>query len=181
MDREFSTKENNKLQLYILYFFIFAFAGWLMETIYSFIVLGHFTMRGFLYGPICPIYGYGALILIIFLGKYKNNFIKLFTYAAIVCSVFEYYTSYILEVLFHSYWWDYRNDFLNLNGRISIFYTVAWGIIAIVFIGFIYPFIDKKMNNIISKISYSKLKIFNIIALVLMVADTILSSIKYLI
>ncbi len=180
MDKKFSTTKNNNLHLYILYFFIFAFAGWLMETIYSFIILGHFTMRGFLYGPICPIYGYGALILIIFLAKYKNNFIKLFAYASVVCSAFEYYTSYILEVLFHSYWWNYKNDFLNLNGRISFFYTIAWGVIAIVFVGFIYPFIDKKMNNIIPKISSSNLKIFNIIALVLMVADTILSSIKYL-
>ena len=66
MEKDFSTIKNNKLYMYILYFFIFAILGWCMETIYSFIVLGHFTNRGFLYGPICPIYGYGALILIIF-------------------------------------------------------------------------------------------------------------------
>ena len=52
----------SRVQTYILYFFIFAFMGWLMETIYAIFTLGYFVKRGFLYGPLCPIYGYGALI-----------------------------------------------------------------------------------------------------------------------
>ena len=173
-------KKLNKIQTYILYFFIFAILGWLMETLYSFIVLGHFTKRGFLYGPLCPLYGYGALILIIFLSKYRNNAIKLFTYSAIVFSVFEYLTSYVLEVLFHSYWWDYTNDFFNLNGRISIFYSFAWGIIAIIFCGHIYPFFKKKLNMILSKIPYKvKSSIINLSCIILVV-DTILSCIRYI-
>ena len=173
-------KKLNKFQTYVLYFFLFAFLGWLMETIYSFIVLGHFTKRGFLYGPLCPLYGYGALILIIFLAKYKNNALKLFTYAAVVFSVFEYLTSYVLEVLFHSYWWDYTNDFFNLNGRISIFYSFAWGVIAIIFIGHIYPFFKKKLNIIVSKITYKvKACILNVIFSIFII-DTILSCIRYL-
>lgn len=173
-------KKLNKIQTYTLYFFLFAILGWCMETIYSFIVLGHFTNRGFLYGPLCPIYGYGALILIIFLGKYKNNSLKLFTYSAIVFSVFEYLVSYILEVLFHSYWWDYTNDFFNLNGRISIFYSFAWGIIAIIFIGHLFPFFKKKLNIILSKISYKiKVSIINLICIIFVV-DTILSCIQYI-
>ena len=146
------TKALNKYETYILYFFLFAFFGWLLETIYSIIVLGHFTKRGFLFGPICPIYGYGALILICFLGKYKKDGLKLFIYSAIIFSVFEYLASYILQVMFNSSWWDYTNDFFNLNGRIAIFYTFAWGFIAIIFIGHIYPYINKKINYIISKI-----------------------------
>ena len=63
----------NRVQICILYFFLFAFIGWLMETLYAIYNLGHFTKRGFLYGPICPIYGYGALMLILFLGKYRKN------------------------------------------------------------------------------------------------------------
>ena len=63
------TKKLSKFQLYLFYFFLFAFFGWLMETAYSFVMLGHFTKRGFLYGPLCPLYGYGALILILFLGN----------------------------------------------------------------------------------------------------------------
>ena len=169
-------KKLSKMQTYALYFFL----GWCMETIYSFIVLGHFTKRGFLYGPLCPIYGYGALILIIFLGKYRNQSLKLFVYSAVIFSVFEYLASYILEVLFHSYWWDYTNDFFNLNGRISIFYSFAWGIIAIIFIGHLYPFFKKKVNFILSKISYRlKVLLLHSICVIFMV-DTILSCIRYL-
>ena len=70
-------KKLNKIQTYILYFFIFSCLGWILETLYSFVVLGHFTNRGFLYGPLCPSYGFGGLILIIFLVKEnnKNNFV----------------------------------------------------------------------------------------------------------
>ena len=173
-------KKLNKIQTYTLYFFLFSFFGWLMETIYSFIVLGHFTNRGFLYGPLCPIYGYGGLILIIFLAKYKNSPLKLFTYSVIIFSIFEYLVSYVLEVLFHSFWWDYTNDFLNLNGRISIFYSLAWGIISIVFIGYLYPFFKKKVNIILSKIPYSKKTLIINIAFVIYILDTVLSCINYL-
>ena len=178
--KENTPKKLNNIYLYILYFFILAFLGWCMETIYGFIVLGHFIKRGFLYGPLCPIYGYGALILIMFLGKYKNNSLKLFTYSAIIFSIFEYITSYVLEVLFNSYWWDYTNDFLNLNGRISIFYTLSWGIIAILFIKYFYPFLKKKLNIILSKISYNLKTISISILSIIYITDTILSCIRYL-
>lgn len=174
-------KKLSKLQIYILYFFLFAFIGWCIETIYSFIVLGHFTKRGFLYGPLCPIYGYGALILTIFLGKYKNHSLKLFTYSAVIFSVFEYLVSYVLEVLFHSYWWDYTNDFFNLNGRISIFYSFAWGFIAIIFVCHVYPFFKKKLNILLSNISYNiKRNILYLLSFVFIV-DTILSCVHYLV
>lgn len=172
------TKKLNKLETYLLYFFLFSFLGWLMETIYSFIILGHFTKRGFLFGPLCPIYGYGALILIIFLSKYKNNSFKLFTYSAIIFSIFEYLVSYMLEVCFNSFWWDYTNDFFNLNGRISIFYSIAWGIIAILFVGHLYPFLKKKIDIILSKISVKIQKILLHTSSILFILDTLFSCLK---
>jgi uncharacterized membrane protein len=172
--------KKNKIYEYILYFFIFSFLGWILETFYSFVVLGYFTKRGFLYGPLCPIYGYGAIILIVFLSKYRNKALKLFTYSAIIFSIFEYYVSYILEALFQEHWWDYSNDFFNLNGRISIFYSFAWGIIAIIFIGYVYPFFEKKINTIISKIN-NKLLVIGIDFLVIFfIFDTVFSCIKYI-
>ena len=170
----------NRVQSIILYFFLFAFMWWLMETLYAICTLGHFVKRGFLYGPICPIYGYGALILILFLGKYRNKDLKLFIYAAVIFSAFEYLVSYVLDALFAMHWWDYTNEFFNLNGRISIFYSVSWGIIAILFINHIYPFLKKKINLILSKISYS-LQV-NIIRLfiTIYIVDTIVSCARYL-
>ena len=104
----------NRIQICILYFFLFACIGWLMETLYAIYNLGHFTKRGFLYGPICPIYGYGALMLILFLGKYRKNNLKLFVYAAVLFSAFEYIVSYALDALFSMHWWDYTNEFFNI-------------------------------------------------------------------
>ncbi|MCI9039391.1 MAG: putative ABC transporter permease [Clostridia bacterium] len=168
-------------QTYILYFFIFAFMGWLMETIYALFSLGHFVKRGFLYGPICPIYGYGALMLILFLGKYKHKDLPLFIYAAIIFSTFEYIVSFGLDALFSMHWWDYTGEFMNLNGRISAFYSFAWGIIAILFINHIYPFLKKKLNLILSKIPYGLqsfiLKIFSFT----FILDTVASCVRYLV
>ena len=65
-------KKLSNAQYIILYFFIYSFLGWVMETIYSLMVLGHFTKRGFLFGPICPIYGFGAILMILFISKYKH-------------------------------------------------------------------------------------------------------------
>mgnify|MGYP001625491830 CR=1 FL=1 len=169
-----------RIYLYFIYFLVFAIIGWLLETAFSFYSLGHFTKRGFLFGPLCPIYGWGALILIMFFSTYKRHNIKLFFYAAIIFSVFEYLVSFGMEALFSLKWWDYTQDVLNLNGRISIFYSFAWGIIAILFINFVYPFFKKKINIILSKIPY-KVQIIGVnVLLIALIADTVLSSIKYL-
>ena len=175
-----TNRKINSFKYLLLYFLIYAFIGWLLETFYALFTLGHFTNRGFLYGPICPIYGFGAIILILLLQKYKSKSFKLFFYSAIIFSIFEYIVGFALDALFAAKWWDYTNDFMNLNGRISIFYSFAWGIIAILFINFVYPFFKKNLNLLLSKIP-SKLQIYTTyILLFILLTDTVLSSIKYL-
>ncbi len=181
--KKITTNKSKKLPrpyLYFIYFLAFAIIGWLLETAFSFYSLGHFTKRGFLYGPLCPIYGWGALILIMFFSTYKRNNLKLFIYAALVFSIFEYVVSFGMEALFSLKWWDYTNEFLNLNGRVSIFYSFAWGIIAILFINFIYPFFKKKINLILSKIPYNLQMTIIYILFGAFVTDTVLSCIRYL-
>ena len=179
--RNITRKKLPRVYLYFIYFILFAFIGWLLETCFSFYALGHFTKRGFLYGPLCPIYGWGALILIMFFGRYRKNNLKLFIYAAIVFTAFEYLVSYGMEALFSLKWWDYTEEFMNLNGRVSIFYTFAWGIIAILFINFIYPFFKKKLNVLLSKIPYKVQVTAVYILFALFITDTVLSCIKNLI
>lgn len=168
-----------RLYLYFIYFLVFAIIGWLIETAYGFYELGHFTKRGFLYGPLCPIYGWGAIILIMFFSTYKKKNFKLFIYAAVIFSLFEYLVGFGLEALFSLRLWDYTAEFMNLNGRISIFYSFAWGIIAILVINFIYPFFKKKINIILSKIPYSIQVISVHVLFTLFITDTVLSCIKY--
>ncbi len=172
-------KKLPRIYLYFIYFLIFSFVGWLLETCFSFYSLGHFTKRGFLFGPLCPIYGWGALMLIIFFSTYKKHNLKLFVYAAILFTVFEYVVSYGMEALFSLKWWDYTSEFMNLNGRVSIFYSFAWGIIAILFVNFIYPFFKKKINIVLSKIPYRIQVISVYVLFAVFVTDTVLSCIKY--
>ena len=173
-------RELSRVQLLILYFLFFSFIGWLLETFYSVYELGHFTNRGFLYGPICPIYGYGALILILFFTKYKNKSIRLFIYSAVVFSMFEYAVGYCMDALFSMKWWDYSNEFFNLNGRISILYSFVWGIIAILFVNHIYPFFSKKFYKVLSKIPY-KVQIYSLYFLIMCFAiDNVFSFVRYL-
>ena len=174
-------KKLSRFYTLFLYFLIFSFIGWLLETFYSVYELGHFTKRGFLYGPICPIYGWGALILIMFFGKYRGNSIKLFIYASIVFSMFEYAVSYAMDALFATKWWDYSNEFFNLNGRISIFYSFVWGIFAILFINHVYPFFKRKLNSILSKIPY-KVQLYTLYIIgFIFIGDTIASFLRYLV
>lgn len=175
-----TSKKLPRMYLYFIYFLIFAIIGWILETAYSFYALGHFTKRGFLYGPLCPIYGWGALILIIFFNTYRKHNLKLFFYAAIIFSIFEYIVSFAMEAMFSLKWWDYTNEFMNLNGRISIFFSFAWGIIAILFINLIYPFFKKKINIILSKINYKVQLTTLYILFIILVVDMLFSFLKYL-
>lgn len=174
------SKRLSRTYLYFLYFIIFAFIGWVAETFYSLYELGHFTKRGFLYGPICPIYGFGALILIIFFSQYKKKNLKLFFYSAVIFSAFEYVVGYAMDALFATKWWDYTNEFFNLNGRISIFYSFVWGVAAILFVNHIYPYFKKKLNVLLSKIPYNiQLYTLQLLGSVLLI-DTIMSFAKNL-
>lgn len=101
-------------------------------------------------------------------------------YAAILFSAFEYVVSYGLDALFSMHWWDYTNEFFNLNGRISIFYSFAWGIIAILFINHVYPFLKKRVNLILSKIPYRMQVCIVYLFTGIWAIDTVFSFIRYL-
>lgn len=172
--------EFTKINKYILYFFIYSCIGWILETIYAFIVLGHFDNRGFLLGPLCPIYGFGMLILIICLSNYKGNNLKLFFVAAVVLTYFEYVAGFVLEVIFDLKWWDYTNDFLNINGRVCLPFALAWGVIAILVVNYIHPFTEKITNKLLNKITPVMLDIVLKVLGIIIIIDFILSSISYL-
>lgn len=173
-----STKD--KILEYLLYFFVYSFLGWIIETIYAIFVHGYFVKRGFLYGPICPIYGFGAVALILLTKKiYKKPFIK-FLIATIAFTVFEYVVSVILEILFGLRWWDYSDDFLNIQGRISLIYSLFWGLIGWVLLEKLHPIIQNKIQKI-SEIKENNMQIiFAYTLTIILIVDTTFSVIKYL-
>lgn len=173
--KELTTKE--KL---ILYFLLYAFIGWCLETFYAFTVHGHFVKRGFLYGPICPIYGFGAVLLLINLGNVKkNNFIK-FVIAMVAFSIFEFIASWILELIFHQRWWDYSDAMFNIQGRICLSFSILWGFFGLIFINLIHPFVKKYTEKIVKKNNLNMQRTILYSIVVVFIVDVILSSIRYI-
>ena len=124
---------------YIWVFFIYAFLGWCAEVIYAALETGKFTNRGFLSGPICPIYGFGAATVLFLLTPLKNNLLLLFLGSVILTSILEFVTGYILEKVFHQKWWDYSDKPFNLRGYISLEFSLLWGLACIFIIYVLNP------------------------------------------
>lgn len=174
------SKDISKFQKMAIYFFIYAFLGWIGEEIFCVVSTHEFVNRGFLFGPICPIYGYGAIILILCFKDYKKKPVKLFFLAAIIFSVFEYITDFFLQALFGARWWDYTGFFLNINSRITLSFSILWGFGSLIFIKFLHPLCVKAIDKLMSKIPFKAQHIIIDLLLSLMVIDTAVSSIKYL-
>ena len=160
-----------ELREYFLLFVIYSVIGWIMEVIYTLITDKKLTNRGFLVGPYCPIYGVGAVLIIIFLSGYKEQPVGLFILAIVICSFLEYFTSYIMEKLFKVRWWDYSNNKFNINGRICLETMVPFGIIACLIVYIINPF----FVNSFSKLPDAFLTVMAIVFAVLLIADYITS------
>lgn len=181
MEKE-ETKEIKQLsekQKLLLYFFTYSFLGWILETIYCILTLGVFNKRGFLYGPVCPIYGFGAVILIESLKKIKTNTLGKFFISMIAFTIFEYVVSVILESLFGLRWWDYTGEPFNFQGRISLAFSIAWGIIGVIFVEKIHPFINRQIEKYTIKISNKIQAILLNIFLAIILVDFVMSVIKY--
>lgn len=174
------TKNISKFQKLAIYFFIYAFLGWIGEEIFCVVSTHEFVKRGFLFGPICPMYGYGAIILILCLNNYKKKPVKLFLLSALIFSIFEYITDFFLQALFSIRWWDYTGYFLNINGRVTLSFSILWGFASLIIIKLVHPFITKLVGKALSKIPFAVQHLVINTLLVVMVFDTLLSSIKYL-
>ena len=97
------------IEHYILFFFISSMLGWLMEVCCKLWQFHRFINRGFLIGPYCPIYGFGAVLVTALLSPYAGSPAAVFVLAMVVCGTLEYLTSYLMEKLFHARWWDYSH------------------------------------------------------------------------
>ncbi len=121
------------------YFISFSFLGFLLETVYRSIITKRLVDPGFFFGPYCPIYGFGLIAILIFLVPLKGGVWLFIPAAFIFTSTLEYITSYLLEKLLGIRLWDYRDKKMNLNGRVSLEFSIYWTVLAYIFIYFIYP------------------------------------------
>lgn len=122
----------------------------LILNFFRFLINGSFHIearRGLLYGPFSPVYGFGAVIMSLF-AKEKRSPFKTFLYTALAGGIVEYLVSFLQETFTHSVSWDYTGKLLNINGRTTVIFMIVWGLLGVIFVHIIYPF----LSNLIEKI-----------------------------
>lgn len=157
----------------IFYFIIYSFLGWCLESIYKTIIFKKPVNSGFLYGPFCPIYGMGAIMMII-ASKECNNIFIIFLIGLIIFTVWEYLVAVILEKFFKAKYWDYSNIKFNFQGRICLKNSIYWGILGVVLMFIIQP----NMSTFVSKIPQDIILYINIILCLTIIVDASITAFK---
>ena len=155
-------------------FIIYSFLGWIIESVFRSILEKKLINTGFLIGPLCPIYGFGACIMFLFLENLSNNVILLFIVSFVILTLWEYIVGVLLEKIFHTKYWDYSNHKINIQGRICLTNSLYWGALGVIFIKIIHPLVQKGIQNVDIKL----LHYIIIIATLIFIADMIVSIIK---
>ncbi len=114
------------------------------------------------------------------ISKKSNSIIIKFISMTIIFTIFEYIVSLVFELIFGLRWWDYTNEFLNLNGRICLAFSIVWGIGAIMFVKFIYPPLQNIINKLRKKIPKHFINVVLVIFLIITLVDFIFSIVKYI-
>ncbi len=135
-----------KILHYVLMYFLYSSIGWTVECTYRSLGERRIINSGFLYGPMCPIYGTGALVFEILVKPFAAHWWAVLLLGILFADAVEYLTSYLMEKLFHARWWDYSNEFLNINGRICFKHTCYWALFSVLYVYFISPIYDYALS-----------------------------------
>ena len=125
----------------ILMFFAYGFLGWCAEVAYAACCEGRFVNRGFLNGPICPIYGFGVLGVILLLQPFEHSLALLFAGSLVITTLIEFVTGFVLEKVFHAKWWDYSDKPMNIMGYVCLPFSLMWGVACVAVVRFVHPVI----------------------------------------
>ncbi|MCI9176248.1 MAG: hypothetical protein HFH49_15205 [Lachnospiraceae bacterium] len=159
-------------------FLIYAFLGWCTEVAYAALEVKQFVNRGFLNGPVCPIYGCGVLVVIAFLTPLKKNFVLLFIGSVILTSVIEFVTGFLLEKLFHNQWWDYSDENFNICGYVCLKFSILWGIGCTLVMDVIHPGIYRFVKGIPNDLGAAFLALL-VVLFILDLAITVSTILKF--
>jgi uncharacterized membrane protein len=156
------------------YFIVYSFLGWVLESVVKTVISKKFVNSGFLIGPFCPIYGFGAIIMYLFLEQVSGKPILTFILGFVVLSVWEYLVGAYLEKVFNTKYWDYSENKYNIRGRVCLKNSLFWGFLSVVFIDFIHPQIASQ----IERLDFNVLKWTVIAIVVYLIIDMIISTIS---
>lgn len=157
----------------LTYFIIYSVLGWIMESIVRSICEKKIINTGFLKGPCCPIYGVGAIIMLLFLDGFENKPILIFFIATIILTLWEYVVGVMLEKLFDTKYWDYSDQKFNFQGRICLVNSICWGVLGVVFVKYIHPFVQSTISNVDKNILIYTITICTIVFIVDMIVSII--------
>ena len=132
-----------EIYYFILYFFIYGFVGWCTEVAYATVKQKKFVNRGFLNGPICPVYGVGIGLVVMLLEPMSGTVVSLYVVSTVLVTTIEGVTGYLMDRMFHHKWWDYSNQPLNIGGYVCLLFSLAWGVACVVIVRVIHPFVYK--------------------------------------
>ena len=152
-------------------FIIYSFIGYVSEVLYCSYLQKKVVNRGFLFGPLCPIYGFGAILTIYSLRSFLNDPIIVFVMGMVITTTLEYFTSYIFEKIFNNKWWDYSYRKDSINGRVCLQNSILFGFGILIVLYIINPFLD----NILSNIAQSNMIIISCIIMVVLIIDFVWS------
>lgn len=121
---------------------IYSFFGWVWETCYVSVKSGKFVNRGFINGPLCTIYGFGAVSVYMILRPFSDNLLYLYLGGIVVATALEYVTAVLMESIFHTSWWDYSDNKFNFQGRICLGASLGWGAFTVILFKVLHPFVE---------------------------------------
>lgn len=156
------------MDTYIGLFIIYGLLAWCVEVLYVAFRTGHIYNRGFLHMPFLPIYAFGALVISLLLGGFTKPLL-IYIFGVIVTSLIEYITSISMEKIFHTRWWDYSNNFLNINGRVCLKNSLLFGLLSLLVI---YEF-NPLLVPIVQSFEYDNLRTLNTIILAALSIDLV--------
>lgn len=126
----------------INWFYIYSFIGWIFESTYVSCCNKKMVNRGFMTGPFCTIYGFGALIVYLVLYPVGENIVFLFLGGFFLATILEYLTGVLMELIFHTSWWDYRDKKIQFQGKICLSSSIAWGVLSVLLFKVMHPFVS---------------------------------------
>ena len=133
---------------WLLFFYIYCFIGWCIESTFVSVQKHKFVNRGFMRGPFLPLYGSGAVLILFATIPFRESFLGIFLSGAVAASVLEYVTGVAMEAIFKVRYWDYSNNKFNLNGHICLGTSIAWGFLSLVLVKIIHAPIEKLVLEI---------------------------------
>ncbi len=128
---------------WMLFFYIYCFFGWIIESTYVSVCTGNWVNRGFMRGPVIPIYGTGAVIVLFAVIPFRTSPILVFIVGTVAASILEFVTGFVMERIYNVRYWDYSDKPFNLCGYICLFNSLCWGVLSILLIYLVHSWVEK--------------------------------------